>query len=130
VNVCGHRISTAEVEAALLKHTLVAEAAVVGVTDNLTGQALAAFVSLNNQSKTTQVTVELKELVREAIGTFALPKSVYIVDDIPKTRSGKITRRILRKILDGQSDHIGDTSTVINPFAIEAIRYAVEKNNQ
>ena len=129
VNVSGHRLSTAEIEAALIEHrkritTLnkcvtdhladqVAEAAVVGIHDELSGQAVNAFVSLKEGNETNdQVRKDLVLQVRKSIGPFAAPKAVFVVDDLPKTRSGKIMRRILRKILSGEEDSLGDTSTV------------------
>ena len=113
VNVSGHRLSTAEIEAALIEHNNVAEAAVVGVNDELTGQAVNAFVSLKQQP--SDLDGQKKDLimqVRKSIGPFASPKGIYVVPDLPKTRSGKIMRRILRKILSGEEDQLGDTSTV------------------
>lgn len=133
VNVSGHRLSTAEIEAALLEHrrfsytlrersrtdhitAMVAEAAVVGVADELTGQAVNAFVSLKSGNESTeQVRKDLVMQVRKSIGPFAAPKQIIPVEDLPKTRSGKIMRRILRKILSGEEDSLGDTSTV-SPF--------------
>lgn len=113
VNVSGHRLSTAEIEAALIEHHAIAEAAVVGVADELTGQAVNAFVALKNGDEPTEaLRKEFILQVRKSIGPFAAPKAVYIVTDLPKTRSGKIMRRILRKILAGEEDQLGDTSTV------------------
>lgn len=113
VNVSGHRLSTAEIEAALIEHPAVAEAAVVGISDELTGQAVAAFVAIKDGNEPTE---ELRKAfitqVRKSIGPFAAPKQIYIVPDLPKTRSGKIMRRILRKILAGEEDQLGDISTV------------------
>lgn len=113
VNVSGHRLSTAEIEAALIEHQAVAESAVVGVHDELTGQAVNAFVSLKNGNDVTDaLRKELALQVRKSIGPFAAPKAIYVVPDLPKTRSGKIMRRVLRKILAGEEDQLGDTSTV------------------
>lgn len=113
MNVSGHRLSTAEIEAALIEHHAVAEAAVVGVADELTGQAVNAFVSIKDGSEANDaLRKEFILQVRKSIGPFAAPKAIYIVPDLPKTRSGKIMRRILRKILAGENDSIGDTSTV------------------
>lgn len=90
-----------------------AEAAVVGIQDELTGQAVNAFVALKQGNETNdQVKKDLIMQVRKSIGPFAAPKAIFIVDDLPKTRSGKIMRRILRKILSGEEDSLGDTSTV------------------
>ncbi|VVT55507.1 uncharacterized protein SAPINGB_P004631 [Magnusiomyces paraingens] len=122
VNVSGHRLSTAEIEAALIEHPAVAESAVVGISDDLTGQAVNAFVAL--KVKPTDVAATKKELilqVRKTIGPFAAPKNVLIVEDLPKTRSGKIMRRILRKVLSGEEDSLGDISTLSNPEAVESI---------
>ncbi|KAF5864676.1 acetyl-CoA synthetase [Aspergillus alliaceus] len=122
VNVSGHRLSTAEIEAALLEHHMVAEAAVVGIADELTGQAVNAFVALKEGNETTdQVRKDLVMQVRKSIGPFAAPKAVFVVDDLPKTRSGKIMRRILRKILSGEEDSLGDTSTLSDPSVVDRI---------
>jgi acetyl-CoA synthetase len=95
---------------------MVAEAAVVGIADELTGQAVNAFVALKDGNETTdQVRKDLVMQVRKSIGPFAAPKAVFVIDDLPKTRSGKIMRRILRKILSGEEDSLGDTSTVRDP---------------
>ena len=122
VNVSGHRLSTAEIEAALIEHPAVAESAVVGINDDLTGQAVNAFVAL--KSKPADVDAIKKELilqVRKSIGPFAAPKNVIIIEDLPKTRSGKIMRRILRKVLSGEEDQLGDISTLSNPDAVSNI---------
>jgi len=113
VNVSGHRLSTAEIEAALIEHHAVAEAAVVGVSDELTGQAVNAFVAIKEGNEINdQLRKDLILQVRKSIGPFAAPKAIFVVPDLPKTRSGKIMRRILRKILAGEEDQLGDTSTV------------------
>jgi acetyl-CoA synthetase len=132
VNVSGHRLSTAEIEAALVMYQGVAEAAVVAASDELTGQctgltihltiAVNAFVSLKDDVKgTPQLNKELILQVRKAIGPFAAPKSIIIVEDLPKTRSGKIMRRILRKILAGEEDQLGDVSTLADPSIVPKI---------
>lgn len=91
----------------------VAEAAVVGINDELTGQAVNAFVSLKEGNETSdQVRKDLIQQVRKSIGPFAAPKVIFVIEDLPKTRSGKIMRRILRKILSGEEDSLGDISTV------------------
>jgi len=121
--VSGHRLSTAEIEAALIEHHQVGEAAVVGINDELTGQAVNAFVSLKpGEESTDQVKKDLIMQVRKSIGPFAAPKAIFVVDDLPKTRSGKIMRRILRKILAGEADSLGDTSTVSQGWYF-ALRY-------
>ncbi len=94
----------------------------MGINDELTGQAVNAFVSLKEGNETNdQVKKDLVMQVRKSIGPFAAPKTVFIVDDLPKTRSGKIMRRILRKILSGEEDSLGDTSTVNAPIIPEPI---------
>lgn len=101
--------------AKLLITDQVAEAAVVGIHDELSGQAVNAFVSLKDGNETNeQIRKDLVLQVRKSIGPFAAPKAVFVVDDLPKTRSGKIMRRILRKILSGEEDSLGDISTVSN----------------
>lgn len=101
---------------------MVAEAAVVGISDELTGQAVNAFVSLKEGNETNdQVRKDLVMQVRKSIGPFAAPKAVFIVEDLPKTRSGKIMRRILRKILSGEEDSLGDTSTVSFPDPVSCL---------
>jgi acetyl-CoA synthetase len=113
VNVSGHRLSTAEIEAALIEHPAVAESAVVGTHDELTGQAVNAFVAIKDGNEPSDsLRKEFILQVRKSIGPFAAPKAIYLVPDLPKTRSGKIMRRILRKILAGEEDQLGDTSTV------------------
>ena len=122
VNVSGHRLSTAEIEAALIHHPAVAEAAVVGVPDELTGQAANAFVAIKDAFEDSpELRRELVVQVRKSIGPFAAPRSVYVVADLPKTRSGKIMRRILRKILNHEEDQLGDISTLSDPSVVELI---------
>lgn len=122
VNVSGHRLSTAEIEAALLEHHNVGEAAVVGVADELTGQSVNAFVSATGVSEVTDaLRKEFIMQVRKSIGPFAAPKQVYVVPDLPKTRSGKIMRRILRKILAGEEDQLGDITTLSDPGIVQTI---------
>lgn len=101
---------------------MVAEAAVVGVADELTGQAVNAFVSLKQDNESReQLSKDLVMQVRKSIGPFAAPKAVFIIDDLPKTRSGKIMRRVLRKILSGEEDSLGDTSTLSEPSVVDQI---------
>ncbi|EGW35009.1 uncharacterized protein SPAPADRAFT_130864 [Spathaspora passalidarum NRRL Y-27907] len=134
VNVSGHRLSTAEIEAALIEHHGVSEAAVVGINDDLTGQAVIAYVALKDEvsSKIADVeeaTLLRKELilqVRSTIGPFAAPKSVIIVADLPKTRSGKIMRRILRKVSSYEADQLGDITTLSNPQSVQGVITAFE----
>ncbi|RDW82272.1 acetyl-coenzyme A synthetase [Coleophoma cylindrospora] len=129
VNVSGHRLSTAEIEAALIEHHSVAEAAVVGINDELTGQAVNAFVSLKDGNEVSDaLKKELIVQVRKSIGPFAAPKAIFIVPDLPKTRSGKIMRRILRKILAGEEDQLGDTSTLSEPGVVDVIIKTVHES--
>lgn len=121
VNVSGHRLSTAEIEAALIENSVVSECAVVGFPNELTGSAVAAFVALKNKNVDDDEAVkkDLVLTVRKEIGPFAAPKLIILVDDLPKTRSGKIMRRILRKILAGEQDQLGDISTLSNPEVVD-----------
>jgi len=131
VNVSGHRLSTAEIEAALIEHNGVAEAAVVGINDEMTGQAVNAFVALKDGVDPGEATrKELVMQVRKQIGPFAAPKAIFIVDDLPKTRSGKIMRRIMRKILSGEEDQLGDTSTLSDPSVVDKIIETVKQSKK
>ncbi|GAO14218.1 hypothetical protein UVI_02001490 [Ustilaginoidea virens] len=122
VNVSGHRLSTAEIEAALIEHHAVAEAAVVGVADELTGQAVNAFVAVKDGNEINDaLRKEFIMQVRKSIGPFAAPKAIHVVPDLPKTRSGKIMRRILRKILAGEEDQLGDITTLSDPTIVDKI---------
>jgi acetyl-CoA synthetase len=114
VNVSGHRLSTAEVESAIVAHELVAEAAVIGQSDEDTGQAICAFVTLTGDVEgTDEVEAGIREVVAERIGKFARPKRIVWADDLPKTRSGKIMRRLLRDIAEGRA--LGDVTTLRDP---------------
>ncbi len=121
VNISGHRIGTAEVEAALVTHKAVAEAAIVGVAHEIKGQSLYAFVTLKRgKKKTEDLKKELMETVVKEIGPIAKPDKIQFADSLPKTRSGKIMRRILRAIAEGSKDY-GDTSTLADPTVIEQL---------
>ncbi|HUB98801.1 MAG TPA: acetate--CoA ligase [Solirubrobacterales bacterium] len=114
VNVSGHRLSTAEVESAIVAHPNVAEAAVIGQSDEDTGQAICAFVTLNgNAEPSDQLIAGIREEVATRIGKFARPKRIIWADDLPKTRSGKIMRRLLRDIAEGRA--LGDVTTLRDP---------------
>jgi acetyl-CoA synthetase len=120
MNVSGHRISTMEVESALVSHDAVAEAAVVGATDDLTGQAIAALVTLREGfAPTDELHDELRRHVGEKIGAIAKPKTIIFTPDLPKTRSGKIMRRLLRDISDHRA--LGDVTTLANAEIVQAI---------
>jgi len=121
MNVSGHRISTIEVESALVDHRGVAEAAVVGKNDPITGQAIFAFVSLRGgQDPSDELGRELREHVSKIIGPIARPKFLMFTPDLPKTRSGKIMRRLLRDIAEGRT--LGDTTTLADSTVVDAIR--------
>ena len=125
MNVSGHRISTAEVESALVGHSGVAEAAVVGATDETTGQAICAFVVLQaDHAETTgaEIIDELRAEVARVISPIARPRELHVVPELPKTRSGKIMRRLLRDIAEKRD--LGDTSTLLDPGVFDAIRSA------
>jgi acetyl-CoA synthetase len=124
LNVSGHRIGTAEVETALVGHPAVAEAAVIGVEHALKGQGICAWVLLKQTDASTDepsLEAELKQQVRKVIGPFATPDELLIVPGLPKTRSGKIMRRILRKIAEGRADELGDVSTLADPAVVEQL---------
>jgi len=121
INSAGHRIGTMEVESALVSHPKVAEAAVVGRPDQLKGQALVAYVVLKGGNQRSEaLKAELKAHVRTEIGPIAEPADIYITDKVPKTRSGKIMRRVIRALVSGQE--IGDTTTLEDPGAVEEVR--------
>ncbi|HEV3055472.1 MAG TPA: acetate--CoA ligase, partial [Solirubrobacteraceae bacterium] len=120
VNVSGHRLSTAEVESAIVAHDQVAEAAVIGQHDEDTGQAITAFVTLQGDLEGTDQIVEgIRETVAERIGKFARPKRIIWADDLPKTRSGKIMRRLLRDIAEGRA--LGDVTTLRDPAVMSQL---------
>lgn len=122
LNVSGHRIGTAEVESALVKHKSVAEAAVVGCKDDVTGEAIFAFIQLmDGVSESVALRDELIALVRQEIGGFAVPKHMQFTPELPKTRSGKIMRRILRKIANGDTQELGDISTLGNQEVVNRL---------
>ena len=125
VNVSGHRLSTAEVESAIVAHEDVAEAAVIGQHDEDTGQAIVAFVTLQGELEGDDGTVEgIRDTVAERIGKFARPKRVIWTDDLPKTRSGKIMRRLLRDIAEGRA--LGDVTTLRDPDVMERLEEQVK----
>jgi acetyl-CoA synthetase len=119
INVSGHRIGTAEVESALVSHPSVAEAAVIGIPHEVKGQGIYAFVTLKSGLKgTEELRKELLAHVRKVIGPIATPDKLQFADALPKTRSGKIMRRILRKIAEGRLEELGDTSTLTDPTVV------------
>ena len=126
INVSGHRIGTAEVESALVSHPSVAEAAVIGIPHEVKGQGIYAFVTVKTGVKSSEeLRKELLAHVRKTIGPIATPDKLQFADALPKTRSGKIMRRILRKIAEGKIEELGDTSTLTDPSVV--IQLAGEK---
>ena len=127
MNVSGHRLSTAEIESALVSNNIVAEAAVVGAADETTGQAVVAFVILKTEFASdiepTEASATLRKHVADHIGAIARPAKIYIVAELPKTRSGKIMRRLLRDVAEGRP--IGDTTTLTDPAVLSIINAQV-----
>jgi acetyl-CoA synthetase len=122
VNVSGHRIGTAEVESALVSHEKVAEAAVTPIPHEIKGQALYAFVTLvDGVEESDELKKELVMHVRKEIGPIAAPEAIQFAPSLPKTRSGKIMRRILRKIAEKNTDNLGDITTLADPSVVEAL---------
>jgi acetyl-CoA synthetase len=124
INVSGHRLSTAEVESAIVGHDTVAEAAVVAQSDELTGQAIVAFVTLQGDLEgTREIEARLRDHVADRIGKLARPKRVLWTEDLPKTRSGKIMRRLLRDIAEGRA--LGDVTTLRDPAVMAELERKV-----
>jgi len=122
INISGHRIGTAEVESALVSHSAVAEAAVVGYPHEIKGQALYAFVTVNDGvEKSDDLKKEFVQHIRKEIGPIASPDKIQFADSLPKTRSGKIMRRILKKIAANDTDDLGDTSTLLDPGVVTTL---------
>jgi acetyl-CoA synthetase len=123
MNVSGHRLSTAEIESALVAHPFVAESAVVGASDETTGQAVVAFVIIKGNQReaasATDVNSELRSHVSQQIGAIARPRDIYVVEELPKTRSGKIMRRLLRDVAEGRP--VGDTTTLADTTVMSII---------
>jgi len=123
LNVSGHRIGTAEVESALVGHPDVAEAAVVGYPHAIKGTGIYAYVTLNaGFEPSVELEKELDAQVRKALGAIATPDKLQFAPGLPKTRSGKIMRRILRKIAEGDVDALGDTTTLADPAVVENLK--------
>ncbi len=126
INVSGHRMSTTEVESALVSHDWVAEAAVVGAAEETTGQSIEAFVILRESAGSIEdVVAELRAHVRSEIGPIASPRSILVVDELPKTRSGKIMRRLLRDIAEGRE--IGDVTTLADASVMDRIKASLHR---
>jgi acetyl-CoA synthetase len=127
MNVSGHRISTTEVESACVDHPMVAEAAVVGANDATTGQAIMAYVIVTGDCEMTpELGEELRQHVSKKIGPTARPKTVIFTDELPKTRSGKIMRRLLRDVAEGRD--LGDTTTLADPAVVDEIKRRAEES--
>ena len=122
LNISGHRLGTEELESALISHPAVAQAGVVGIPHPIKGEAIYAFVTINEGiARTEALKKELTHHVREVIGPLATPEVIQWAYDLPKTRSGKIMRRILRKIANHEFDTLGDVSTLVNPEVVSAL---------
>jgi acetyl-CoA synthetase len=123
LNVSGHRIGTAEVENAINMHTGVVESAVVGYPHDIKGQGIYAYVIFNgDKSDESRVRQAIIQTVARIIGPIAKPDKIQLVSGLPKTRSGKIMRRILRKIAEGETSNLGDTTTLLDPAVVEEIK--------
>ncbi|MBD2802455.1 acetate--CoA ligase [Xenorhabdus sp. M] len=122
LNISGHRLGTAEIESALVSHPKIAEAAVVGIPHHIKGQAIYAYVTLiHGEEPSPDLYGEVRNWVRKEIGPIATPDILHWTDSLPKTRSGKIMRRILRKIASGDTSNLGDTSTLADPGVVEKL---------
>ncbi len=121
INVSGHRMGTAEVENAINEHEEVVESAVVGYPHEIKGEGIYAYVIVNSKSSDEKIKTEITDVVRRVIGPIAKPDKIQIVSGLPKTRSGKIMRRILRKVASNDFDNLGDTSTLLNPDVVDEI---------
>ena len=121
INVSGHRMGTAEVENAINEHEEVVESAVVGYPHEIKGEGIYAYVIVNSKSSDEIIKTEITAVVRRVIGPIAKPDKIQIVSGLPKTRSGKIMRRILRKVASNDFDNLGDTSTLLNPDVVDEI---------
>ena len=125
LNVSGHRIGTAEVENAINMHTGVIESAVVGYPHDIKGQGIYAYVILDQHEHEHDQTLTMQDIshtVSRLIGPIAKPDKIQFVSGLPKTRSGKIMRRILRKIAEGETQNLGDTSTLLDPSVVDEIK--------
>jgi acetyl-CoA synthetase len=123
INVSGHRMGTAEVESSLVAHEAVSEAAVVGYPHDIKGQGIYAYVIANSVHGDQDLTrKDIALTVTRIIGPIARPDKIQFVTGLPKTRSGKIMRRILRKIAEGETSNLGDTTTLLDPAVVEEIK--------
>ncbi|MGH7416502.1 MAG: AMP-binding enzyme, partial [Candidatus Rokuibacteriota bacterium] len=125
MNISGHRVSTMEVESALVDHPSVAEAAVIGRTHEIKGQAIAAFVTIKvGRPQTEELKKEIKEHVAKKIGSLARPDDIIYAAELPKTRSGKIMRRLLRDVAEGRA--LGDTTTLADANVVADLKHKYE----
>jgi acetyl-CoA synthetase len=123
INVSGHRMGTAEVENAINEHPNVVESAVVGYPHDIKGQGIYAYIILQDAvNDEVAFEKEVRDTVKTVIGPIAKPDMIQVVSGLPKTRSGKIMRRILRKIASGDVSNLGDTSTLLNPDVVEEVK--------
>ena len=126
INVSGHRMGTAEVESALVSHPKVAESAAVGRPHELKGQAIAVFVTIKgDEEPSEELRQELRQHVRKEIGALAVPDDIRFTSSLPKTRSGKIMRRLLRDVAEGRA--LGDTTTLADPAVVESLKERYEE---
>jgi acetyl-CoA synthetase len=125
IKVAGHRIATGELEAAVNLHKDITESAVVGVPDEIKGEVPVVFVVYKGKKGVEEIKNEVINLIRKQIGPIALPKEVYLVEDLPKTRSGKIMRRILKRLFTGEE--LGDLSTLANPESVDSLKKIIKK---
>jgi len=127
LNISGHRLGTAEIESALVAHDAVAEAAVVGMPHDIKGQGICTFVTLQaGVAESDELRTELVNWVRKILGPVATPDALHWAPALPKTRSGKIMRRILRKIAANELDSLGDTSTLAEPQVVDQLIATVQ----
>jgi acetyl-CoA synthetase len=123
INVSGHRFGTAEIESAINEHPAVVESAVVGYPHDIKGQGIYAYVICQTMPEdSAQTRAEIVETVARVIGAIAKPDKIQFVSGLPKTRSGKIMRRILRKVAEGDTSNLGDTSTLLDPLVVDEIK--------
>ena len=123
INVSGHRIGTGEVESAIDEHDAVVESAVIAYPHDIKGQGIYAYVICHENTEDNEtLKTEIRDIVTKIIGAFAKPDKIQMVSGLPKTRSGKIMRRILRKIAEGDTSNLGDTSTLLDPSVVESIK--------
>jgi len=120
IKVAGHRLSTGEMESVINSHKEITECAVIGIPDEIKGETPVIFIIYKNQKTAEEIRQEVLGYIKKEIGPIALPKEIYLVDDLPKTRSGKIMRRILRRLFTGEE--LGDLSTLANPESVEKIK--------